>query len=295
MALIAALEFGDNNIGRYSKSYLVSDCRFVFDRPYNSYRPEGMARCERLELEVIAPGKNDLNLFDWYDKQGVQSGRIVISLAAEAKLTEQDAQIIYFEDAKCFSLSENYDINTSRRRTLKLAIEGCSIPAYIIIKVMATLSNELKAVLFRENFLDNPKNVLKENCLVIQNFSYECERMRNNSSDVYGASKPVILKFSIRVNSPSHAREIYQRLALNGHFDYSILFNVTYDANLRLKDYDDGMVVNGYVVSVEEQYSSLQDDKGVDKQMLLEVKLLVRSTLYMGREEQNNLLSVFIH
>ena len=70
---------------------------------------------------------------------------------------------------------------------------------------------------------------------------------------------------------------------------------VTYDANLRLKDYDDGMVVNGYVVSVEEQYSSLQDDKGVDKQMLLEVKLLVRSTLYMGREEQNNLLSVFIH
>ena len=84
---------------------------------------------------------------------------------------------------------------------------------------MATLSNELKAVLFQENFLDNPKNVLKENCLVIQHFSYECERMRNNSSDVYGASKPVILKFSIRVNSPSHAREIYQRLALNGHFD----------------------------------------------------------------------------
>ena len=160
---------------------------------------------------------------------------------------------------------------------------------------MATLSNELKAVIFRDNFLDNPRNVLKENCLVIQHFSYECERMRNNSSDVYGASKPVILKFSIRVNSPSHAREIYQRLALNGHFDYSILFNVTYDANLRLKDYDDGMVVNGYVVSVEEQYSSLQDDKGVDKQMLLEVKLLVRSTLYMGREEQNNLLSVFIH
>jgi hypothetical protein len=55
------------------------------------------------------------------------------------------------------------------------------------------------------------------------------------------------------------------------------------------------MVVNGYVVSVEERYSSLQDDKGVDKQMLLEVKLLVRSTLYMGREKQNNLLSVFIH
>lgn len=127
MALLAALEFGDNNIGRYSKSYLVSNCRFVFKRPFNSFRPEGMARCDRLELDVIAPGKNDLNLFDWYENQGVQSGRIVISLAAEAKLNEQDAQVVFFENAKCFSLSESYDINSSRRRNLKLAIEAESI------------------------------------------------------------------------------------------------------------------------------------------------------------------------
>ena len=107
--------------------FQIVDCRFVFSRPYNSYRPEGMARCERLELDVVAPGKNDLNLFEWYDSQGVQSGRIVISLAAEAKLDEKDAQIIYFEDAKCFSLSENYDISTSRRRNLLLAIEAETI------------------------------------------------------------------------------------------------------------------------------------------------------------------------
>ena len=133
MALIAALEFGDNNIGRYFKNYLVSDCRFVFKRPFNSYRPEGMARCDRLELDVVAPGKDDLNLFDWYDQQGVQSGRIVISLAAEAKLDEKDAQVILFENAKCFSLSESYDINSSRRRNLKLAIEAETITVDNII------------------------------------------------------------------------------------------------------------------------------------------------------------------
>ena len=160
---------------------------------------------------------------------------------------------------------------------------------------MATLSNELKAVMVQDNFLDNPKNVLKEKCLVLQNFSYECERIRNNSSDVYGASKPVILKFTIRVNSPSHAKELYQRLALNGHNDFSILFNVTYDNNSRLAGYEDGMVVNGYVVSVEERYNSLLDESGVDKQMILDAEVLVRSTIYLGREEQSNLNSVFIH
>jgi hypothetical protein len=70
---------------------------------------------------------------------------------------------------------------------------------------------------------------------------------------------------------------------------------VTYDANQRLAGYEDGMVVNGYVVNVEEQYSSLQDDSGVDKQMMLNVELLVRSTTYMGRERQNDLTSIFIH
>ena len=159
---------------------------------------------------------------------------------------------------------------------------------------MANLSNELRAVLYKENFLDNPKNVMKENCLVIQQFSYECERMRNSSSEVYGATKPVIMKFTIRVNSPSHAKELYQRLVLNGHYDYSILFNVTYDNNQRLLDYEDGMVVNGYVVSVVENYNSLKDDAGLDKQMMLDVELLVRSAVYLGREKQNNIVSVFI-
>ena len=72
---------------------------------------------------------------------------------------------------------------------------------------MANLSNELKAVIVPENFMDNPKNVLKENCMIVQQFSYNCERMRNNSSDVYGATKPVILKFTVRVNSPVHAKD----------------------------------------------------------------------------------------
>ncbi len=160
---------------------------------------------------------------------------------------------------------------------------------------MATLSNELRAVLFKDNFLDNPKNVMKENSMVIQQFSYECERLRNKSSDVYGATKPVIMKFTIRVNSPSHAKELYQRLVVSGHYEYSILFNVTYDANQRLLDYEDGMVVDGYVVSVVENYNSLKDEDGLDKQMMLDVELLVRSTLYLGREEQNNIKSVFIH
>ncbi|MBR5326705.1 MAG: hypothetical protein IKU49_09485, partial [Prevotella sp.] len=120
MALTAVLEFGDNSIKRYSKQYLVSDCRLLFVRPFNGFSPEGAARCERVEVTVVAPGKDDLGLIEWFSTQGVQNGRLVISLANELKDNESDSQILYFEEAKCFSLSEYYDINVSRRRLLKL-------------------------------------------------------------------------------------------------------------------------------------------------------------------------------
>lgn len=122
MALIAFLEFGDNNIKRYSRQYLVSDCRLVFDRTYNAFRPDRAARCERVEVVVVAPGKEDLNLFEWFASQGVRDGRLVISLSNDGKLDENDSQVLYFDEAKCFSLCECYDIDTSKRRLLKLGI-----------------------------------------------------------------------------------------------------------------------------------------------------------------------------
>ena len=106
MALIAVLEFGDNNIKRYSKQYLVSDCRLLFARPFNGFTPESVTRCERVEVTVVAPGKDDHSLLEWFSAQTVQNGRIVISLANETNDKDSDTQVLYFEEAKCFSLSE---------------------------------------------------------------------------------------------------------------------------------------------------------------------------------------------
>ena len=121
MALTAVLEFGDNNIRRYSKQFMVADCRFVFDRSYNDFCPEGDTRCDRMELFVVAPGKEDLTLFEWFADQSVLDGRITISLGATND-NNLDSQEIVFEEAVCFALSEMYDIDSSMRRLLKLSI-----------------------------------------------------------------------------------------------------------------------------------------------------------------------------
>ena len=126
MALTAVLEFGDNNIRRYSKQFMVADCRFVFDRSYNDFCPEGDTRCERMELFVVAPGKDDLTLFEWLADQSVLDGRVTISLGATSD-NSLDSQEIVFEEAVCFALSEMYDIESSMRRLLKLSILASKI------------------------------------------------------------------------------------------------------------------------------------------------------------------------
>ena len=76
---------------------------------------------------MIAPGKRDLGLFQWFSNQETREGRIAISLIGDAKQNEAEPQVIYFEDAKCLSLSEMYDIDNSSRRLIKLAIVADSI------------------------------------------------------------------------------------------------------------------------------------------------------------------------
>ena len=155
-------------------------------------------------------------------------------------------------------------------------------------------SNELKAVVIAENFIENPLNVLKENCLTIQNFDYRCVRKRNKSSEQYGSMEPVMLTFSVRVNSMNQARVFYRNLAAVGYFQYSFLFNPTFNPMMRLNNYDDGMVVEGYVVGVEENYTTERNQAGESQQVMLNVKILVRSVVYLGHEDSNNIKSVFI-
>lgn len=158
---------------------------------------------------------------------------------------------------------------------------------------MSTLySNELKAVVVMENFLDNPKNILKENCMTVQHFNYECVHKRNDAGEIYGAINPVTLEFVVRINSPRQAKAFYKELVSNEYCHFSFLFNVTYNDNQRLSNYEDGMVVNGYIVHIEEEYTSRTNQAGSSTQIELHVKILSRSVTYLGSD--NHFQSTFI-
>lgn len=159
---------------------------------------------------------------------------------------------------------------------------------------MSIISDYLKAILYPDNLLeygkigDNQWNAEKDKCPVIQHFSYKVERNRNDAGIPYGGTTPTELKFTIRLGQPDDSKLYYDRLMLNELFEYTFIFNATFDDNKRLKSFEDAMVTRGYVVDVKEDYDRAVTDGNLSDQILVEVTLLLSSITYVGKEEQNN-------
>lgn len=122
MSLFANLYIGDNASGNYTKTYQVVQCQVKVARKFEAYMPDCDPRCDQVFLSVIAPSKNDLELFEWYIDQTSLSGKIVIDLANQSAKYDITERTFKFEDAKCFSIAESYDINDTNRHQLKLGI-----------------------------------------------------------------------------------------------------------------------------------------------------------------------------
>ena len=161
-------------------------------------------------------------------------------------------------------------------------------------------SNELKALVVPANILEM-RSVLQEHFSTVEKLHYCCNRKRNDRGEVYGPTEPVELEFTIRLNNPADAKPYYERLTTQENFIFSFVFNATFAENTSLRDYEDGMICDGYVVEIEEHYSNMRETAfyGVphsapqDEQMLLTVKLLLVSNTYLGRDK--NYLSTFIY
>ena len=120
MSLLKKFQIGDNHSGRYTKEYLLSDFKCHTHRLHNEYRPDSDKYCDSIDVTIIAPGRDDMQLYDWFIHQSTLSGRLLIQLPPKLNQSEPDIQEIFFEEANCFSFEEEYHNNRNRRRLLHL-------------------------------------------------------------------------------------------------------------------------------------------------------------------------------
>ena len=119
MALLAHLKFGDNGNERYEKDYLLLSAKCRYSREYSGTRPRSAIRGIFFTVEVVAPGSVDLDLYAWYIDDDNREGCIVMEESSSTESTS--ARTIKFENARCISINEKYDISEHSKR--KLLIE----------------------------------------------------------------------------------------------------------------------------------------------------------------------------
>ena len=157
---------------------------------------------------------------------------------------------------------------------------------------MPILSDFLNAVLYPGNLKENGWYTEKANCPVIQHFSYKCQRSRNDAGKLYGSTIPSELKFTIRLGKSEDSKTFYQQLTQNELSDHTFIFNATFDQDMRLKAFEDAMMVSGYVVDVKEDYDATETEDGTSQQILIQVILLLSSVTYVGKEDNSKILEI---
>ena len=145
----------------------------------------------------------------------------------------------------------------------------------------AVLSNQLKAMLVLDDISEDGVTVWQDNCFTVQQFTYQCERRRNQSGVPYGPTLPAFLDFTVRVASGESGKVFYSRMNSREPFPYSFLFNASFNDMRRLANCEDSMVVKGYIIDVEEVF---------DEHMLIHGKLLLCNLAYLGQERTLKLI-----
>lgn len=124
MKFQASLQFGDNTVGYYAKQYGVVNYKCRFSREFDGFQPATVSYCERITVTIVAPGKQDLALYEWFTSGGVLNGRIVFDATLGANVDQEETRVLTFEEAHCFSLSEHYNIDLPERRLLVLEFDA---------------------------------------------------------------------------------------------------------------------------------------------------------------------------
>ena len=64
--------------------------------------------------------------------------------------------------------------------------------------------------------------------------------------------------------------------------DFTFMFNTNLQQRAVVTSFEDAMVVNGYVVDVEDDFTTTSEGTASTEQMLIHVQLLVASITYIG-------------
>jgi len=124
----------------------------------------------------------------------------------------------------------------------------------------------------------------RPNGMAVQQYAYACSVQRDSVGTIYGDAQSVTFDFSVCVMKTGQ-NLFYEKLQDNGPDQYSFVFNAVFDDD-KLQSFDQAIMVEGYVVDVEEAGSN------DNEQATIRVKLLASELTYIHKNNDKLTLSI---
>ncbi|MCR4766194.1 MAG: phage baseplate assembly protein V [Bacteroidaceae bacterium] len=150
----------------------------------------------------------------------------------------------------------------------------------------------MKAALYIGSISAEGRTAPVEEYLTVQHLSYACTRSRDEAGFPYGPVLTTILDFTIRLQLPEDSKLFHVRMHENSVYTYSFVFDPEFlpSGKKNIKGFTSALIVQGYVVDVEEFFDAKPDATGTSKQVEVRVKLLLTSITFAGKNQFKTLV-----
>lgn len=152
------------------------------------------------------------------------------------------------------------------------------------------LSNQLRVSLFIGGIEVSGMNIHQEDVSTVQTYHYDFKKGRNKMGVPVSDPSMAYLEIELRNNSQKITRHFLKELKHNTPYDYSLLFNITFDENRRLKEYENIIEARGYVVELEESFDNYSGEESKKGQTILTVKLLLTKLSFTNNFTDSSIL-----
>ena len=128
--------------------------------------------------------------------------------------------------------------------------------------------------------------VERDRCMLVQQYDYALSRARDNGGLPYGDTSGSTLNLTLNTSVNVNTRSLYRLLRVGEPAQFSLINNAVFDEGGRLVDYESAMVVEGYIVSLDEHYDS-QRGEGENNNATMDICILCIAVQYVVERTMN--------
>lgn len=149
-------------------------------------------------------------------------------------------------------------------------------------------SNYLKVLFVVGNVLDENRKWTQEGMLTVQKFDYAFSRTCNSNGIPFGATTNPIVEFTLKFMAENKVKSLVDDIMSRSEDEFSFLFNAQFDQQRKLENFENAVVVRGYVVDMEQMFAATESNNE-NQPMELKVKVLASDLTYAGSQSNKTL------